>query len=75
VRESNDPTQIAEAAQTYAESGNKEEARKVLKKLLAMAQKRFVSANNIATVYAPSGETDRASPLSKKGLKQRSFLE
>ena len=73
VRESNDPTQIAEAAQTYAESGNKEEARKVLKKLLAMAQKRFVCGNNIATVYAALGETDRAFASLEEGLKQRSL--
>ncbi|PYT92454.1 MAG: hypothetical protein DMG36_14825 [Acidobacteria bacterium] len=73
VRESNDPTQIAEAAQTYAESGNKEEGRKVLKKLLAMAQKRFVCGNNIATVYAALGETDRAFASLEEGLKQRSL--
>ena len=73
VRESNDPTQIAEAAQTYAESGNKEEARKVLKKLLAMAQKRFVCGNNIATVYAALGEADRAFASLEEGLKQRSL--
>ena len=73
VRESSDPNQIAEAAQTYAESGNKEEARKVLKKLLAMAQKRFVCGNNIATVYAALGETDRAFASLEEGLKQRSL--
>ncbi len=73
VRESNDPTQIAEAAQTYAESGNKQEARKVLQKLLAMAQKRFVCGNNIATVYAALGETDRAFASLEEGLKQRSL--
>ena len=73
VRESNDPTQIAEAAQTYAESGNKEEARKILQKLLAMAHKRFVCGNNIATVYAALGETDRAFASLEEGLKQRSL--
>ena len=73
VRESSDPTQIAEAAQTYAESGNEEEARKILQKLLAMAHKRFVCGNNIATVYAALGETDRAFASLEEGLKQRSL--
>ena len=73
VRESKDPTQIAEAAQTYAESGNKEEARKVLQKLLSMAQKQFVCGNNIATVYAALGETDRAFAALEEGIKQRSL--
>jgi TolB-like protein/Flp pilus assembly protein TadD len=73
VRESSDPTEIAEAAQTYAESGNKQEARKVLQKLLAMAHKRFVCGNNIATVYAALGETDKAFASLEEGLKQRSL--
>jgi len=73
VRESKDPTQIAEAAQTYAESGNKEEARKVLQELLSIAQKLFVCGNNIATVYAALGETDRAFAALQEGLKQRSL--
>jgi len=73
VRESKDPTQIAEAAQTYAESGNKEEARKVLQKLFDMAEKRFVCGNNLATVYAALGETDRAFAFLEEGLRQRSL--
>lgn len=70
---SDDPTEVAQAAQVYAESGNKEEARRLLRQLLAVSKKKFVCGNNLATVYADLGETDKAFYWLGEGIKQRSL--
>jgi TolB-like protein/DNA-binding winged helix-turn-helix (wHTH) protein/Tfp pilus assembly protein PilF len=66
------PPDVAQVAQVYAESGNKEEARKLLQQLLVAAQKGFVCGYNVATVYASLGETDKAFYWLREGIKQRS---
>lgn len=73
VRNSNNPVDIAKAAQAYAESGNKEEARKLLQQLLAEGQRRFVCGYNVATVYAALGEVDQAFSWLREGIRQRSL--
>lgn len=73
VRANNNPLEIAKAAQAYAESGNKEEARTLLQGLLAAAQQQFVCGYNVATVYAALGETDTAFHWLEEGVKQRSL--
>jgi TolB-like protein/DNA-binding winged helix-turn-helix (wHTH) protein/Tfp pilus assembly protein PilF len=70
---SDNPTEVAQAAQVYAEAGNKEEARRLLRQLLAMSKKRFVCGNNVATVYADLGENDKAFYWLGEGIKQRSL--
>jgi TolB-like protein/DNA-binding winged helix-turn-helix (wHTH) protein/Tfp pilus assembly protein PilF len=66
------PPELAKVAQVYAESGNKQEARELLQKLLAATQKQFVCGYNVATVYAALGEPDKAFDWLREGLKQRS---
>jgi len=73
VRANHNPLEIAKAAQAYAESGNKEDARRLLQGLLAAAQQQFVCGYNVATVYAALGETDTAFHWLEEGVKQRSL--
>jgi TolB-like protein/DNA-binding winged helix-turn-helix (wHTH) protein/Tfp pilus assembly protein PilF len=70
---SDSPTEVAQAAQVYAEAGNKKEARRLLRELLAMSKKKFVCGNNVATVYADLGENDKAFYWLGEGIKQRSL--
>jgi len=70
---SDNPTEVAQAAQVYAESGNKEEARRLLRQLLASSKTKFVCGNNVATVYADLGEPDKAFYWLGEGIKQRSL--
>jgi TolB-like protein/DNA-binding winged helix-turn-helix (wHTH) protein/Tfp pilus assembly protein PilF len=73
VSRSNSPLDLAMAAQAYAESGDKEKARQVLRQILVTAQTQFVCGYSVATVYASLGETDRAFHWLEEGLKQRSL--
>jgi TolB-like protein/Tfp pilus assembly protein PilF len=73
VHHSNDPIDIAKAAQAYAESGKKEEARRLLQQILAEARERFVCGYNVATVYAALGEVDRAFSWLQEGIRQRTL--
>ncbi len=73
ARHGNNPIDIAKAAQAYAESGNKEEARILLRHLLAEARERFVCGYNVATVYAALGEVDRAFSWLQEGIRQRTL--
>lgn len=66
------PADIAKVAQAYAESGNKEEARKLLQQILVAAQTQFVCGYNVATVYTALGEPDKAIDWLREGIKQRS---
>jgi tetratricopeptide (TPR) repeat protein len=67
------PIDLSWAAAAYAESGRKQEARKLLRQLLAEAQNRFVCGYNVAVVYAAWGETDQAFSWLEEGIKQRSL--
>jgi len=73
VRNNNSPLEIAKAAVVYAESGNKEEARRLLQGLVAAAEKQFVCGYNVATVYAALGEKDQAFRWLEEGIKQRTL--
>jgi tetratricopeptide (TPR) repeat protein len=73
VCHSNSPIDLAKAAQAYAESGKKEQARRLLQQLLAAARERFVCGYNVATVYAALGEPDQAFSWLEEGIRQRSL--
>jgi TolB-like protein len=73
VCHSNSPIDLAKAAQAYAESGKKEQARRLLQQLLAAARERFVCGYNVAAVYAALGEPDQAFSWLEEGIRQRSL--
>jgi TolB-like protein len=73
VRHSRGPLDLASAAQAYAEAGNKEEATKLLRQILAGAQTQFVCGLNIATIYTALGDADRAFYWLREGIAQRSL--
>jgi TolB-like protein/Tfp pilus assembly protein PilF len=73
VRHSNNPIDIAKAAQAYAESGKKEEARRLLQQILTEAREHFVCGYNVATVYASLGQIDQAFSWLQEGIRQRSL--
>ena len=51
---------LAQLGHIYAFSGRTEEARKVLRRLQEMSQRRYVSAYNLAVLYAGLGQKDDA---------------
>ena len=53
-------TALATLGAVHARAGRMEEARGVLKQLLALAEKRYVSSTNFATLYAALGDRDQA---------------
>jgi len=74
-RKPTNPTQIAEAAQTYAESGNKERsAARFSRNFWLWRRNGLYAANNIATVYAALGKTDRAFRLFSKKVSSSGAL-
>jgi TolB-like protein/Tfp pilus assembly protein PilF len=56
----------------YATAGKEREAREVLDGLLARSQKAYVSAYEIATIYAGLGDRDRAFEWLQKAYEERS---
>ena len=73
VRRSNNPVDLAKAAQAYAESGQKGEARKLLQQILTEGRGRFVCGFNVATVYGALGEMDQGFSWLQEGIRQRSL--
>ena len=56
----NDLGNTAFLAVVYAESGNKEEAKKILRKLLLSTQDRYVPSIDIALIHSALGENDES---------------
>jgi TolB-like protein/DNA-binding winged helix-turn-helix (wHTH) protein len=65
-----DPT--AALAYTYATSGKKSEARKILSQWLRQSESSYVSPYMIATVYAGLGSKDKALEYLEKAFQERS---
>jgi serine/threonine-protein kinase len=63
---------VAGLAVTYARMGRAEDARKILRELIALAGQRYVTPESIATVYASLGEMDQAFAWLDKGQEARS---
>ncbi len=62
----------AELAHTYAVSGNREAAQKIIAELQELAKSRYVSSYQIAAVYAGLGEKDQAFAWMQKAYDERS---
>lgn len=73
MRRNDSPVDLALAAQGLAESGKKDEARELLRRLLETAHKSFVCGYNIATVYAALGQKTEAFHWLDEGIRQRSL--
>ena len=66
------PWPLAKLGQTYALSGQREEAQNVLQELHALAGQRYVSAFDVALIHAALGEKDRAFEWLNKAFEERS---
>lgn len=64
---------MAGLAHTYAVSGRKTEARKLLAELQRLSEKRYVPATNVALVYTGLGEKDKAFTWLDKAVEEHSF--
>jgi serine/threonine-protein kinase len=62
----------AELAHTYAVSGNREEAQKIIAELQELAKTKYVSSFQIAAIYAGLGEKDQAFAWLEKAQEERS---
>ena len=62
----------AELAHTYAVSGNREAARKIIAELQELARNQYVSSFQIAAIYAGLGEKDQAFAWLEKAYAERS---
>lgn len=66
------PPVLAWVAATYAESGKREQARKLVNKLIDQGSKRYVCGYSIAGVYAALGEKELAYQRLEEAFLQRS---
>ncbi|MEP6637347.1 MAG: protein kinase [Acidobacteriota bacterium] len=62
----------AELAHTYAVSGNREEAQKIIAELQQLAKSKYVSSYQMAAIYAGLSEKDRAFAWLEKAHEERS---
>jgi adenylate cyclase len=62
----------AELAHTYAVSGNREEAQKIIAELQELAKTKYVSSFQIAAIYAGLGEKHQAFAWLEKAQEERS---
>jgi adenylate cyclase len=62
----------AELAHTYALSGNREEAQKIIAELQELSKSKYVSSFQIAAIYAGLGEKDQAFAWLEKAYEERS---
>jgi tetratricopeptide (TPR) repeat protein len=70
---SDDPRVLALLGHTYAVSGNREEALKVLTQLQEISKSRYVSTYSFAALYAGLREKDQAFKWLEKSYQDRSF--
>jgi Flp pilus assembly protein TadD len=64
---------IAGLAHTYATSGRKTEARKILAELQTLSEHSYVPATDMALVYAGLGDKDKAFAWLDKAYAEHSF--
>jgi adenylate cyclase len=62
----------AELAHTYALSGNRAEAQKIIAELQELAKSKYISSYQIAAIYAGLGEKDQAFAWLEKAYEERS---
>ncbi len=65
------PFVVADLARILAESGNRAEARKILKKLEAASREHYISPVNYAKIHQALGATDKAFENLEKGFQER----
>ena len=65
---------VAALGAVYALSGNKKEARRVLRDLNELATRKYVSAYRVACIHAALGDTDKAFACLEKAYGDRSHL-
>ena len=63
----------ADIGHVYAVWGKKTEAREILAELIAKSKQSYVSAYDVAVIYAGLGETDHAFAWLDKAIEQRSY--
>ncbi len=64
---------MAGLGHAYAVSGRKDDAGKVLNQLKQLARQRYISAYNMALIYAGLGEKDLAFTWLEKAYEERPF--
>ncbi|HSE24637.1 MAG TPA: tetratricopeptide repeat protein, partial [Pyrinomonadaceae bacterium] len=69
---SGNPATLVSLGYTFAKSGQRAEALKVLDELKALSLHRYVSPANLAAVYSGLGETDLAMESLEQALEMRS---
>lgn len=65
------PDEPASLAYAYALSGNKAEARKILKELNQQSKRRYISPGALADIYAVLGDKDQAFALLEQAYDER----
>ena len=65
------PGSHADVANAYALSGRRAEAEAELARILELSRKRYVSASDIAAIYAGLGDADNAETWLERALEQR----
>ena len=64
---------VADLGYIYAGSGNKTEANKILGELIERSKTEYVSAYDIASVYAGLGEKEKVFAWLEKAFQEKSF--
>jgi tetratricopeptide (TPR) repeat protein len=67
------PTTLSVLGYTYAVSGNRIQAQKIVKQLVVLSKRRYVGSYNIAVVYAGLGEKELAFDWLQKSVDDRSI--
>jgi tetratricopeptide (TPR) repeat protein len=67
------PTSLLPLASTYARSGRKPEAEKILKELAVLKDSRHVSSYAMASIYAALGNKTSAFELLEKAYSEKSY--
>jgi serine/threonine protein kinase/tetratricopeptide (TPR) repeat protein len=67
------PYAISALGYVYAMSGKKVEAQKVLKRLVSLSERKYISSRFVASIYAGLGEKDKALESLKAAYEDRSL--
>lgn len=69
----NDPVALAALGQAYALAGHKTDAKRLLDKLLALAQTRYVPASEVAILWLSLGQTETALQWLHRALDEKTL--
>jgi tetratricopeptide (TPR) repeat protein len=67
-----EPVYLSALGYTYGVSGKRDEALKIVRQLIVLSKRRYVSSYDIALVYVGLGEKDRAFDWLQKSFAERS---